>query len=50
MSIKKSPSVVGGAMIAAGTMIGAGMLSLPIASAGMWFGGVPRQLTEFQQF
>lgn len=38
MSIKKSPSVVGGAMIAAGTMIGAGMLSLPIASAGMWFG------------
>ena len=37
MSSKKSPSVIGGAMIAAGTMIGAGMLSLPIASAGMWF-------------
>lgn len=30
-------SVLGGAMIAAGTMIGAGMLSLPIMSAGMWF-------------
>ena len=38
MKVDKSPSVVGGAMIAAGTMIGAGMLSLPIASAGMWFG------------
>ncbi len=34
----KSPTVLGGAMIAAGTMIGAGMLSLPIASAGMWYG------------
>lgn len=33
----KQPSVLGGAMIAAGTMIGAGMLTLPIASAGMWF-------------
>lgn len=31
------PSVFGGAMIAAGTMIGAGMLTLPIISAGMWF-------------
>ncbi|MBS7826839.1 tryptophan-specific transport protein [Wohlfahrtiimonas chitiniclastica] len=31
------PSVIGGAMIAAGTMIGAGMLTLPIVSAGMWF-------------
>lgn len=38
MKVNKSPSVLGGAMIAAGTMIGAGMLSLPIASAGMWFG------------
>lgn len=38
MKVDKSPSVLGGAMIAAGTMIGAGMLSLPIASAGMWFG------------
>lgn len=33
----KTPSVLGGAMIAAGTMIGAGMLTLPIVSAGMWF-------------
>lgn len=31
------PSVLGGAMIATGTMIGAGMLTLPIVSAGMWF-------------
>lgn len=38
MKVNKSPTVLGGAMIAAGTMIGAGMLSLPIASAGMWFG------------
>ncbi len=37
MKINKVPSIFGGAMIAAGTMIGAGMLSLPIASAGMWF-------------
>ncbi len=34
---KTQPSVFGGAMIAAGTMIGAGMLTLPIVSAGMWF-------------
>lgn len=33
----RQPSVLGGAMIAAGTMIGAGMLTLPIVSAGMWF-------------
>ncbi|SDI98973.1 tryptophan-specific transport protein [Ferrimonas sediminum] len=33
-----SPSVLGGAMIIAGTAIGAGMLSLPVMSAGMWFG------------
>ena len=38
MKVNKSPTVLGGAMIAAGTKIGAGMLSLPIASAGMWFG------------
>lgn len=37
MNSVKSPSIIGGAMIAAGTMIGAGMLSLPVASAGMWF-------------
>ncbi len=38
IKVDKSPTVLGGAMIAAGTMIGAGMLSLPIASAGMWYG------------
>ncbi|WP_417348213.1 amino acid permease [Ferrimonas sp.] len=33
-----SPGILGGAMIIAGTAIGAGMLSLPVMSAGMWFG------------
>ena len=33
-----APSVVGGVMIVAGTVIGAGMLALPIISAGMWTG------------
>ena len=33
----KQPSVLGGTMIIAGTAIGAGMLALPMASAGMWF-------------
>ena len=31
-------SLFGGAMIIAGTTIGAGMFSLPVVSAGMWFG------------
>lgn len=31
------PPVVGGAMLVAGTAIGAGMLGLPMISAGMWF-------------
>ncbi|WP_263079558.1 aromatic amino acid transporter [Endozoicomonas sp. Mp262] len=35
---KSLPSVFGGAMIIAGTSIGAGMFSLPVISAGMWFG------------
>lgn len=30
------PSIVGGVMIVAGTVIGAGMLALPVISAGMW--------------
>ncbi|MHA3903196.1 aromatic amino acid transporter [Castellaniella sp. WN] len=34
----KAPSVIGGVMIVAGTVIGAGMLALPIVSAGMWTG------------
>jgi tryptophan-specific transport protein len=33
----KSPSLLGGALIIAGTAVGAGMFSLPIAFAGMWF-------------
>ncbi len=32
-----SPSMVGGAMIIAGTAMGAGMFSLPTVSSGMWF-------------
>ncbi len=35
---KKYPSILGGAMIVAGTAVGAGMFSLPVAAAGMWFG------------
>lgn len=31
------PPVVGGTMLVAGTAIGAGMLGLPMISAGMWF-------------
>ena len=34
---KKYPSILGGAMIVAGTAVGAGMFSLPVAGAGMWF-------------
>ncbi|MCL2915193.1 tryptophan permease [Shewanella corallii] len=30
-------SLLGGAMIVAGTTVGAGMFSLPVVSAGMWF-------------
>ncbi|QIZ75553.1 amino acid permease [Ferrimonas lipolytica] len=34
----KMPGILGGAMIIAGTSIGAGMFALPVLSAGMWFG------------
>ncbi|SHI27560.1 amino acid permease [Ferrimonas marina] len=34
---KKKPGILGGAMIVAGTSIGAGMFALPVYSAGMWF-------------
>ncbi|MCL2917217.1 tryptophan permease [Shewanella litorisediminis] len=34
----KTPSLLGGAMIIAGTTVGAGMFSLPVVGAGMWFG------------
>ena len=30
-------SLLGGAMIIAGTAVGAGMFSLPVVGAGMWF-------------
>lgn len=35
--MSKSPSIFGGAMIIAGTAIGAGMLANPTATAGVWF-------------
>ena len=31
-------SILGGTVIVAGTAIGAGMFSLPVATSGMWFG------------
>ena len=33
----KLPSILGGTMIIAGTMIGGGMIAIPIATAGVWF-------------
>lgn len=36
-SIQNTSSSFGGAMIIAGTAVGAGMLSLPIVTAGMWY-------------
>ncbi|KMJ44087.1 tryptophan permease [Xenorhabdus khoisanae] len=35
----KRPSIFGGAMIIAGTAIGAGMFSIPIVTSGVWFTG-----------
>ncbi len=35
---EKRGSVLGGAVIVAGTAIGAGMFSLPVATSGLWFG------------
>ena len=37
MNLKKNNSALSGIMITAGTAIGAGMFSLPVASSGMWF-------------
>ncbi|OVZ66644.1 tryptophan permease, partial [Pseudomonas aeruginosa] len=34
----RRPSLLGGSMIIAGTAVGAGMFSLPIAMSGIWFG------------
>jgi len=39
MTQKKQPSLLGGAMIIAGTAIGAGMLANPTSTAGVWFIG-----------
>ncbi len=33
------PSVLGGAMIIAGTAVGAGMFSIPVVTSGVWFSG-----------
>ncbi|MDR0806191.1 MAG: tryptophan permease [Enterobacteriaceae bacterium] len=35
----KRPSIFGGAMIIAGTAVGAGMFSIPIVTSGVWFSG-----------
>ena len=35
---EKAGTVLGGSVIVAGTAIGAGMFSLPIAMSGIWFG------------
>lgn len=32
----KTPSLIGGGMIIAGTAVGAGMFAIPVVSAGMW--------------
>nr|MDT0253171.1 aromatic amino acid transport family protein [Endozoicomonas sp.] len=37
-SAGKQGSVLGGTVIVAGTAIGAGMFSLPVATSGLWFG------------
>ena len=39
MTTQKRPSLLGGAMIIAGTAIGAGMLANPTSTAGVWFLG-----------
>ena len=35
----RAPSLLGGALIIAGTVVGAGMFANPTATAGIWFGG-----------
>ena len=37
--MKKQASLFGGAMIIAGTIVGAGMLANPTATSGIWFIG-----------
>ncbi|AZD65422.1 tryptophan-specific transport protein [Pseudomonas chlororaphis] len=36
---ERRPSVIGGAMIIGGTIVGAGMFSLPVMMSGLWFQG-----------
>ncbi|WP_028109379.1 aromatic amino acid transporter [Ferrimonas futtsuensis] len=38
MTHRSSPGLLGGAMIIAATTVGAGMFSLPVTGAGMWYG------------
>ncbi|MFJ4194294.1 tryptophan permease [Pseudomonas sp. NPDC089534] len=38
-ALERSPSVLGGAMIIGGTIVGAGMFSLPVVMSGLWFHG-----------
>ena len=37
LSLRKTPSIFGGVMIIGGTIIGAGMFSLPVVMSGAWF-------------
>ena len=36
---ERAPSIIGGAMIIGGTIVGAGMFSLPVIMSGLWFYG-----------
>lgn len=38
-AVERSPSILGGAMIIGGTIVGAGMFSLPVVMSGLWFYG-----------
>lgn len=38
-AVERSPSIIGGAMIIGGTIVGAGMFSLPVVMSGLWFYG-----------
>ncbi|MGL4602350.1 MAG: tryptophan permease [Plesiomonas sp.] len=38
-TVTSRPSILGGAMIIAGTAVGAGMFSLPVVTSGVWFTG-----------